>query len=431
LAGALLWLVWAGWHVRRFRRLLRFATLAPASLQEEAQALARRLGLRRCPAVWLLPGAVSPMVWALGRSPRILFPAGLLGCLDGEQRASLLLHELAHVRRRDHWVRMVELLAFALYWWHPVAWWARRELREAEEQCCDAWVVWALGGAPRIYALALVQAVAFFSQARSPLPLTASGIGQVRHLRRRLTMIMRGTTPRSLSRAGLLTVFAAGLLLLPALPSGAQDAPGNRTPAAGGSREAREREIQVLRDRLRRLELQERGALPVDPVLNERNFDLNNRPKTPPDLFRDPKTGALYPKDLSRVQDEVKVLRAQMEQKQRELDALTARYRAAMRRLAEIQGGGDVRRTPDPDTRTDRNRIEVKPVPVPRNTDRRNDLTPVPVRPDPRAKEHRPLNERDRAADLDRRLERLLREVEELRREMRRLRPDDAGPRKQ
>ena len=63
-----------------------------------------------------------------------------------------------------------------LFWWHPVVWWARRELREAEEQCCDAWVVWALPGAGRTYATALLECLDFLSPSLVPLPEGASGL---------------------------------------------------------------------------------------------------------------------------------------------------------------------------------------------------------------------------------------------------------------
>jgi beta-lactamase regulating signal transducer with metallopeptidase domain len=212
---SLLWFGWTGLNSYRFQRLLRYARRAPPSLQDQARTLAAQMGLKNCPGVWLVPGAVSPMLWFVGRTPRLLFPAKLLDQLDREQRATLLVHELAHYRRRDHWLRLIEMLALGLYWWHPVAWWARHELHEAEEQCCDAWVVWTLAGADRAYATALLQTVAFISQSRCPLPAAASGIGQVRHLRRRLTMIMQGKTPRSLSWAGFLAVVGLGLLLLP------------------------------------------------------------------------------------------------------------------------------------------------------------------------------------------------------------------------
>src|SRR5260370_6476601 len=110
------------------------------------------------------------------------------------------------------------MLATSLFWWHPILWLARHELREAEEQCCDAWVVWALPGAGRIYALALVETLDFLSETRTPLPSAASGLGHVRDLRRRLSMVMRGKTPPQLGWRGFAGVVGAAVLLLPLLP---------------------------------------------------------------------------------------------------------------------------------------------------------------------------------------------------------------------
>jgi beta-lactamase regulating signal transducer with metallopeptidase domain len=260
LAGSLFWFGWIAWQIGRFRRVLRRAWLAPADVQQQARALADRLGLRFCPAVWLVPGSVSPMLWSAGWSARLLFPAGLLGCLAEDERASLLAHELAHLRRRDHWVRLLELVAIGLYWWHPVVWWARRELHEVEEQCCDAWAVWALRGAGRLYAHALLQTVEFFSRSRSALPLAASGIGAVPHLRRRLVMIVQGTTPRSLSRlGGLATLGLGALLMLPTLPLDAQ-APSKPEPT--GDEKALQERQQKLQAELEKVqsELKRRQA---------------------------------------------------------------------------------------------------------------------------------------------------------------------------
>jgi beta-lactamase regulating signal transducer with metallopeptidase domain len=219
LAGALAWWALAGWRLRRFQGLLRLATPAPTAVQEQARRLARRLGLSRCPEVSLVSVAVSPMLWALGWRPRLLLPADLWQSLNEEQQQALLTHELAHLRRRDHWARRLELLVRGLYWWLPVVWWAGRQLREAEEHCCDAWVVWALPGGAPAYAAALIDTVAFLGRARAALPVGASGIGHALTLKRRLTMILKATPPRSLSAPGVLVLAGLGALVLPLWPS--------------------------------------------------------------------------------------------------------------------------------------------------------------------------------------------------------------------
>ena len=228
LAGAAAWYALAVCRLRRFRRLLRHAAPAPELLRQRTQRLAEKMGLRRCPTVWLIPGRVAPMLWAAGGRPRILFPSELLGRVGVEQQNALLVHELAHLRRRDHWVRWLEFAAAGLYWWHPVLWFARRELREAEEHCCDAWVTATLPGAGKAYAAALLETLDFLSDAPPAVPLLASGVGRVADLKRRLTMIMRGTTPKALGWRGGLTVLGLGALLLPLLPASAQAQPGDK-----------------------------------------------------------------------------------------------------------------------------------------------------------------------------------------------------------
>jgi beta-lactamase regulating signal transducer with metallopeptidase domain len=225
LTGSVLWFLLAAVRCWRFARLLCLGQPAPRAIQDQAELLAEDLDLARCPQVWLMPGILSPMLWGLGNATRLLLPAELLGRLDGDQLRTLLAHELAHQRRRDPWVRPFELLALGLYWWHPVAWWACRRLREAEEQCCDAWVVWTLPAAAPSYATALVETVAFLARARPALPPVASGVSYVPELKRRLTLILCGTPPKGLSVGSLLTVLVLALLLLPWRPVLGQDEP--------------------------------------------------------------------------------------------------------------------------------------------------------------------------------------------------------------
>jgi beta-lactamase regulating signal transducer with metallopeptidase domain len=234
LAGALLWWALAAARLRRFGRLLRQARPAPAAVAESLRRMAGRMGLRRCPGAWLLPAPVSPLLLAVGRTPRVLLPEALWPRLTAGQRDAILAHELAHLRRGDHWVRRLELLVMGLYWWFPLAWYARRRLQEAEEQCCDAYVVRTLPGSAADYAAALVETLAFVSARPLPLPASASGATQVPMLKRRLTMIMRDTPPVRLGPLGLLAVLGAAVLL-PLLPTWAQGPtppPPDKVPAA-------------------------------------------------------------------------------------------------------------------------------------------------------------------------------------------------------
>jgi WD40 repeat protein/beta-lactamase regulating signal transducer with metallopeptidase domain len=217
LAGSVAAFAWAVVQVARFQRLLRHARPAPVALQEQARGLARKMGLRRCPDVYLLPGPLPPLVWASPGAPRVFFPAGLLDRLDEQGRAALLAHELAHVCRRDHLVRWLELLVVGLYWWYPLVWWARRKLQACEEECCDAWVV---GEMPaRVYAGAILETVDFLAQAPPGLPALASGLSRVHALKLRLTLIMEGRTPKRLTGLGRVGWLALAAVLLPLVPT--------------------------------------------------------------------------------------------------------------------------------------------------------------------------------------------------------------------
>jgi hypothetical protein len=171
------------------------------------------------------------MVWPWLGEARLLLPRRLWENLSAEQRRTLLVHELAHLRRRDHWVRAVELLAMAVYWWNPLVWWARRELERHEEQCCDAWVVWAMPLAQRPYAEALVDTLDFLAGVGVGLPPAASGMGQLRNLEERIVMIVGQGPPKSLSWAGWLLV--AGLVaVLPLTPMWGQTPEATATQTA-------------------------------------------------------------------------------------------------------------------------------------------------------------------------------------------------------
>ena len=211
-------------RIIRFQILLREARAGSDEIQDWVDELAANLGIHQPPRVWWIDGKLSPMLWAVFGAPRLIIPLELWKGLDQRQRGTLLVHELAHLRRGDHRVRLFELVVTSLYWWNPVLWWARRRLRDVEEQCCDAWVVWVFPEAAKSYAETLLETLDFLNRSELSEPLLASGFGKVQHLRRRLTMIMNGTTPRLVSAWGALGALAMGALLLPVNATWAQKA---------------------------------------------------------------------------------------------------------------------------------------------------------------------------------------------------------------
>ena len=240
LAGGLVCWSLAAVRIIGLKCLLRDVQPAPADLQARVSAVARQLQLRRVPTTWLVPGRIPPMLWTLGGRARLLVPSELWPDLSGSQQTALIAHELAHLKRKDHWIRWLDLAVAGLYWWHPVVWWARRGLREAEEQCCDAWAVWATPRGSRSYAAALLAALEFVSSAPTTGVAAAaaviSGRGHVSFLKRRMRMIVQARTPKALSWAGRLGVLGLAALILPLAPTWAQNQKAD-TPKPGGDRD--------------------------------------------------------------------------------------------------------------------------------------------------------------------------------------------------
>lgn len=250
--------------IARFHGLLVHAVPSCSQLQACADRIASQYGLASAPRVTLLPGVISPMIWPVGRRARLLMPEALLDQLDSKQVETLLAHELAHLRRRDHWVRLLELIVHALYWWHPVVWWGRRRMRGLEEEACDAWVTWSHPTHAKTYANALLSTLDFLSETHPILPPAASGVGHMTFLKRRLSMIMHGNKPKSLTRAGWTIIALGGLVLLPWTPTLAWEEHDSTSGEAREQQARRDREQVDSHELLGRI-----GQLLVDGRLDE------------------------------------------------------------------------------------------------------------------------------------------------------------------
>jgi beta-lactamase regulating signal transducer with metallopeptidase domain len=199
-------------RIGSFQRLLRRGRDAPAALSQDVARLAARLRVRP-PQVRVLPGIASPLVCGLGR-PLLLWPEALCDRLSSLCQRAVIVHELAHLRRRDHWVAWLRAAAGCLWWWNPLYWFVFRQLGRNAELACDAWVIGTLPDARRAYAEALLAVAGLSSKTAVPAPAVGMR-GSRRDFERRLIMVMRDSVP---CKAPVLALVAVGVLAVAILP---------------------------------------------------------------------------------------------------------------------------------------------------------------------------------------------------------------------
>jgi beta-lactamase regulating signal transducer with metallopeptidase domain len=202
----------------QFQRLLRKAR-SEEFMNIRLGRLAQASGFSNWPEVVLLDGVFSPLLWGFGRRARLVFPAELARRLDLAACDTLLLHELGHFARGDHWIRILELTAQIVFWWHPVVWIAYKGIEAAEEECVDAWVIERQLSPRRTYAEALLATIDFLNEKSVALPPVATGLGEISLLRRRLTLIMSNQPTSGLSAAGRWITIALVLVTAPLSPA--------------------------------------------------------------------------------------------------------------------------------------------------------------------------------------------------------------------
>lgn len=116
---------------------------------------ARKIGLRTIPVVAWCGRTSVPLVAGLVK-PMILLPVALASSLTPDQLEALLAHELAHLRRFDLLVNLLQRVAESFLFFHPAVWYVSRRISSERENCCDDFVLRAGWGRVE-YADALVR----------------------------------------------------------------------------------------------------------------------------------------------------------------------------------------------------------------------------------------------------------------------------------
>jgi GWxTD domain-containing protein len=223
-AGVFLFYLHSLWSWLAAQRLRRTGVcVVPAPLQERMRLLADKLRVSR--SVVLLESCVTDVPVVIGYfRPVILLPIGLVTGLRLEQVEAILLHELAHIRRHDYLVNLLQRCVEGLLFYHPAVWWVSQIIRTERENCCDDVVV-AMQGDVHGYAEALVR----LEEKRWPreIALAANGGSLVNRVRRLLTGHQAPQTAIApvVSVALLLVLAGAGVAAWQPTPAQHQAAP--------------------------------------------------------------------------------------------------------------------------------------------------------------------------------------------------------------
>ena len=172
------------------RRLKSDATPAPEDWQVQVRCLCAGNGVRRQPRLLISSAAVAPM--SLGfLDSAIVIPRALLDTLSHSELEHIVLHELAHLRRRDDWTNLAQKLIEALLPIQPALYWIGHRISLEREIACDDWVIAATGTA-KPYAASLTK-VAELSQWERAGILAAGAAGDRSQLFRRVHHMLHRT----------------------------------------------------------------------------------------------------------------------------------------------------------------------------------------------------------------------------------------------
>jgi beta-lactamase regulating signal transducer with metallopeptidase domain len=182
-------------------RLKRATRAVDATVAARVQSIAQRFGIDR--RVRVLESTLVRVPTVVGYlRPVILLPASVITGLAPSYLDAVLAHELAHVRRHDYLVNVLQSLVETLLFYHPAVWWCSSQIRIEREHCCDDMVVEA-GGNRVAYAAALAQ-LEELRGLEPMLSLNASGGRLIDRIRRLL-----GESPMRERRSTTWTIAAA------------------------------------------------------------------------------------------------------------------------------------------------------------------------------------------------------------------------------
>ncbi len=137
------------------RYLRKFHEILPEEWQKQAIRISRQLNVKRPLVVAESVLVEVPMVIGYFK-PLILFPVGLVNALSIAEVEAILAHEIAHIRRKDYLLNLINTFIEILLYFNPAVWWFSNWIKKEREYCCDDIAI-SITGSPLLYAKALVR----------------------------------------------------------------------------------------------------------------------------------------------------------------------------------------------------------------------------------------------------------------------------------
>lgn len=199
-----------GFYVLQRMKLVRTAPVSKF-WEQRLQELGMSLGLQH--TINLLESGIAQVPVVIGYfKPLILIPVGLITALNQAQVEAILLHELAHIRRKDGLINLIQILMETLLFFNPAVWWLSALIRSERENCCDDITVQHLNSP-----VDLMGAMVYFEQYRrqqDKLSLAFSGASARMPARMERLLKEKKNPPGKLDLLAIALLLTMGILVM-------------------------------------------------------------------------------------------------------------------------------------------------------------------------------------------------------------------------
>ncbi|REJ88648.1 MAG: hypothetical protein DWQ34_21785 [Planctomycetota bacterium] len=268
--------LWSCYQLRRLRRV--GVSPVPESLKSSLEEIANRLRIRRTVRIMQSSLARVPMVVGYLR-PVILLPLSVVSTLPPAQIEGILVHELAHIRRHDFLVNLLQTLLETVCFYHPAVWWISGRVRREREYCCDEVAAGLIGDRPA-YARTLLA----LEELRGSSPVLSLGAkaGSLMNRIQRLTSVRperrSNAGPAAVAALVIIALLAVGLFCQTSTPAVADDNESDDAAALQAALDKVEHDDPRMVEIIRAVIEQEHRYRHLEYVLHRESYYREDQP---------------------------------------------------------------------------------------------------------------------------------------------------------